>query len=72
MNSKFQYLIKREIDGALMYTGEYNTYKEILDSFPDFLNIEKIRKYCHTCPKNKYKILTTRSNLYHHVSILKV
>ena len=55
MTRKFEYLITLEIDGALMYTGKYNTYNEILESFPAFSNIENIRKHCHNCHKNVYK-----------------
>ena len=55
MNRKFQYLITLKIDDAIMYRGKYNTYIEILESFPEFSNIENIRKHCHNCHKNVYK-----------------
>ena len=71
MTRKFEYLITLEIDGALMYTGKYNTYNEILESFPAFSIIENIRKHCHNCHKNVYKKNTARGKLYSHVTILK-
>jgi hypothetical protein len=72
MARKFQYLITLEIDGAHMYTGKYNTYNEILESFQAFLSIENIRKHCHKYYKNAYKKTTARGKLYRYVNILKV
>jgi len=72
MNRKFQYLITLKIDDAIMYRGKYNTYIEILESFPEFSNIENIRKHCHNCHKNVYKKNTARGKLYSHVTISKL